>query len=63
MTEEASSRIAFLALGTRGDVQPLAQLAAELHRRERSLQCHLITHATHQVSLTERLDAHVLLHV
>ena len=45
----SGSRVAFLALGTRGDVQPLAVLAAEVQRRGPAVQAHVITHADHQV--------------
>ena len=38
-----------LALGTRGDVQPLAVLAAELLHKQPAAQAHLITHVGHQV--------------
>ena len=44
-------RIAFLALGTRGDVQPLALLAAETLRQDRKAEAHVITHAAHNVSV------------
>ena len=44
-------RIAVLALGTRGDVQPLAVLAAELQRQRPAVQTHLITHGDHQVPI------------
>ena len=47
-------RIAFLALGTRGDVQTLALLAAETLRLNRSAEAHLITHAAHEVHLPDR---------
>jgi len=45
----ADARIVFLALGTRGDVQPLAVLAAGLQRKQPVVQTHLISHAEHQV--------------
>jgi hypothetical protein len=50
------SRISVIALGTRGDVQPLALLAWQLQRGETNKQAYshvsLITHAAHQVQMS-----------
>jgi hypothetical protein len=48
------SKIAVIALGTRGDVQPLALLAWQLQREDSNhaeIQVSLITHAAHEVRM------------
>ncbi|KAK9835230.1 hypothetical protein WJX81_007555 [Elliptochloris bilobata] len=60
MARDASpaATVLFFALGTRGDVQPLAVLADSVKRQEPGWAVHLATHAAHQTWLAPLLQHH-----
>ena len=45
----AAAVVAFLAVGTRGDVQPLAILAANLAKRRGDVKVHFVTNRCHKI--------------